>query len=397
MKSRLFYVSSSLLIGIAICVSVWFFFQGRKAKELHRQNFPSSSNDGITTQREESEKLIQRIRNRITTDKRNSLQRKENEESLAERITQRVRNNIRSIYSEKQLADPEIQKRLAVYDSPAFLEFMKDVDSTEMTERKWNDFWESQGFPVHRDYTKIFRNSFPTGEPEDYEREMRLKFARLFIAQEPVDLTNPLAAARQRGRVIHEVFRELNADMAWYLGQFGDDWDTAVHIKREGEPRSLAREWLTNVQRNAASIVAAAEATGGDVLETQAPVPLWDMSSVMESSPVSPDAMEGNRPSMAAPSTEADEQYDTAKRTAAAPIVDPEKGVTDALPPLPESSTVEELETALRKQFVLDRFERAMSTLERYGPEEGLRRLRENDPEVANQIEQHRNQEESSR
>ena len=48
------------------------------------------------------------------------------------------------------------------------------------------------------------------------------------------------------------------------------------------------------------------------------------------------------------------------------------------------------LETTLRAQFSSERFERAMDTLEQYGPEEGLRRLKENDPEVAKQIENSR-------
>ena len=54
------------------------------------------------------------------------------------------------------------------------------------------------------------------------------------------------------------------------------------------------------------------------------------------------------------------------------------------------------LEASLKEQFSSERFERAMSTLDRYGPEEGLRRLRENDPEVAKQIEQHQNRSRSS-
>ena len=51
------------------------------------------------------------------------------------------------------------------------------------------------------------------------------------------------------------------------------------------------------------------------------------------------------------------------------------------------------LQTILKSQFSKERFERAMSTLERYGPEEGLRRLRAQDPDVAKQIEQSRNRE----
>ena len=50
-------------------------------------------------------------------------------------------------------------------------------------------------------------------------------------------------------------------------------------------------------------------------------------------------------------------------------------------------------ENALKSEFSKERFDRAMDTLEQYGPEEGLRRLRENDPEVAKQVEQSRKRE----
>ena len=378
MKSRLFYVSSALFIGLALCVSVWFFLYERRGEELHNQ--------------EES------VRNRITTDHRNSSHREENEESLDKREKRRIQgiiSSIRSIYSEEELADPETQRQLAVYDSPEFFEFMKDVHPTELTERQWNDFFESQGFPVKREYPEIFRHFFPTGEPEDYEPEMRLKFARMFIAQEPVDLTNPLAAAGQRSKILLEKLEEFDADMAWYVGQFGDDWDTPGYIKREGEPRSPAREWLTDVQRNAASIVAAAETAGGDALESQTSAPSWDLSSVMES------------PSASDSETEMSTPFDTSERV---PMTDTEimaeieSSLTPQLPDIPTAPSPDKLgeiqsnmEASLKLQFSSERFERAMSTLEQYGPEEGLRRLRQSDPDFAKQIEQHRNREEVSK
>ena len=375
MKSRLFYASSTLLIGMAICVSVWFFLHERKAEELHNQ--------------EESERIIQKVRNGITTDHRNSSHREENEESSAKRITQRIRSSIRSRYSEKELADPEIQKRLAVYDSPGFLDFMKDVHSTELTERKWNDFLESQGLPVKREYPEMFRHYFPTGEPEDYEPEMRLKFARMFIAQAPVDLTNPLAAAGQRRKVILEFLKKSDADIVWYVGQFGDDWDTAGHIKREGEPRSSAREWLTDVQRNAASIVANVEAAEALEIDTAPSASSWDLSSVMESTSAS-------HSEMAVPTTL--DTSESAPMTNAEIRAEIESSLTPQPPDIPTAPSPDKLgeiqsnlEASLKLQFSSERFERAMETLEQYGPEEGLRRLRENDPEVAKQVERHRN------
>ena len=52
-----------------------------------------------------------------------------------------------------------------------------------------------------------------------------------------------------------------------------------------------------------------------------------------------------------------------------------------------EVPTAESLETRLREQLSPERFTRAMSLLNRYGPEEGLQRLKETDPALASQIE----------
>ena len=49
--------------------------------------------------------------------------------------------------------------------------------------------------------------------------------------------------------------------------------------------------------------------------------------------------------------------------------------------------TAESLETGLREQLSPERFNRAMSLLNRYGPEKGLQRLKETDPALASQIE----------
>ena len=65
-------------------------------------------------------------------------------------------------------------------------------------------------------------------------------------------------------------------------------------------------------------------------------------------------------------------------------------GIETLTPPVPESPelpTPKSLETALRTQFSPQRFNRAMQTLNQYGPEEGLRRLKSSDPEVAKQVE----------
>ena len=64
-----------------------------------------------------------------------------------------------------------------------------------------------------------------------------------------------------------------------------------------------------------------------------------------------------------------------------------EEQVTQGAQEHQELPTEESLETALREQFSPERLNRAMSTLNRYGWEEGLHRLRKADAEVAEQLE----------
>ena len=81
---------------------------------------------------------------------------------------------------------------------------------------------------------------------------------------------------------------------------------------------------------------------------------------------------------------------DTAHRARTPPVVDAEKVIPQVPPSVPALPTREELETTLKERFSSERLDRAKDTLERYGPEEGLRRLREDDPEVARQMERQR-------
>ena len=146
-----------------------------------------------------------------------------------------------------------------------------------------------------------------------------------------------------------------------------------------------AFEWVKDVQRNAASIVANAEATGAPGTDANTSASSWDLSSVMESPSESSDATTGESQSIFPPAPDG-----LARPAISKPETDaaatPAPGLTD----VPNLPTVEGLEASLKGQFSSERFERALNTLERYGPEEGLRRLRENDPEVAKQVERHR-------
>ena len=388
---KVILVGSILLVGVAVCVSVWFFLRMHKTRDLPTREYSSREQQSLFP-----------INNGLATENRNTLQSSLNsdEEPLDryEKVARNAKSDFISLWSEEELATPHLQKLLEVMDdSPAFRVYLQDVEKNGPSTRKWLEFLESQGVPVSWGaLTKTFRVHFPTGEPEDYEPEMRLKIAKLFLSVKPVDLTNPREAALQRQKVLDKFRLKDRRNFAWLLGQFDWEWEGAIQNAsfRPNIESNPAFIWITDVQQNAASIVAAAEAAGDDAPETQTSASSWgDLSSVGESPSAS--HSETEMPITAAPS-ERTMMTDTEIGAAI------EKSLTSQPPDIPtnkspdaSSKVQSNLETTLKAQFSSERFERAMDTLERYGPEEGLRRLRENDPEVANQIERHRNREEA--
>ena len=363
MKTKTFrkvaLICGAVLIGIVVCMSVWFFLREHKGRDFLANN--QLKTKSINTGQEQKNP-------------------DENQEDILmseEKMARDTKFNMMSMFGENRT--PMQQKILEAMNSPDLLEVMENARENGPTTRKWFDFLESQGVSVNRDmFNALFQAHFHAGEPEDYEPEMRLKMAKLFLSTEQVDLTDPIEAHLQRLKVFTE-FSKNEQNMIWHLGQFGEDWDAALDIEREGMERNISLVWITDVQQNAANIVASAETARVDTPQIKASASSWDMSSVMESPSVSSDTTMEESPSVSPPVIDALEP----------PAIS--NSAPDVPKALTELPTVEGLETILKSQFSSERFEQAMDTLDRYGPEEGLRRLREGDPEVANQIERHRN------
>ena len=374
MTRKVVLMCSAVLLGIAVCMSFWLFLREHKAR-----NFLAS--------------------NELKTERVNTWQPKKNTdenqgdepltlEERAERVTQMAKNNFMSTLSEEELARPDIQKRIDFYDSSELRELTKEVMESGSYSRR--DFWnirESQGIPVDWGvYTQLFRKVFPTGEPEDYEPEMRLELAKLFLAAEPVDQAAPGAVLRQRLEVYSKFIKEGDKTFPWLAGRFGIEFDAAIMGNTENNP---AFEWVKDVQQNATNIVAGAEATGASVTDANTSASSWDLSSAMESPPASHSETEvPTTPDTSGSVLRTDAEIEAAIKKSLTP--QPPDILTNQQLDTP-SEIQSNLENNLKAQFSSERFEQAMDTLNRYGPEEGLRRLKENDPEVAKQIERHRN------
>ncbi len=378
MKNREIYAVSVILIVVGICVVGWFFLRDHPAEPLpgHQKATQKRKYKGGIAKNSQAPQLEQKL----------DENRDEDTLTIYQKMARRGKRSMMAMYSEEELATPEMQKLLEAMDSPEYVEYFKDRPSS----RRWDNFLESKGIPVDREiYNETFRGLFPTGEVEDYEPEMRRKLAEMFLAAEPVDLTDPAAAARQRGKVILEFARKDQQNMAWYMTQFqNEDWEWVAEQEGEGVERNAAREWVSDVQHNAASIVAGGEATGAPGTDANTSASSWDLSSAMESAPASHSETEVPT----TPDTSGGVLMTDAEIEAAI-----EKSLIPQPPDIP-SEIQSNLENNLKAQFSSERFERAMSTLEQYGPEEGLRRLKENDPEVAKQVEKarHHNRQEDA-
>ena len=368
MKVKLISAVLAVVIGIVLCGSVWLLLSKHKSRDFNNKaltDMPNTLHLSDTLDSNQANKML----------------------TPAERKIQGLKDHFMSVYGEEQLATPRVQKWLALLDSPETHEHLENNSNY----REWSEFLNSKGIPINWDETfnKMFRNHSPTGEPKDYESEMRLKVAKLFIDAAPAYLTDPKAATLQRINVLVELIEKDKAGTAWFVGHFGQDWDAALQVDPQGVEHNAALEWMIDIQRNAASIVAQAEQARGESPESQASAPSWDLSSVMEGPSTSHSETEGastSDTSTSVPMTYAEIEAEIE---------------TSLTPQLPDITTDQRLDTpgdlqstieaSLKSQFSSERFERAMSTLDKHGPEEGLRRLRENDPEVAGQIEQHRN------
>ena len=359
-EKKVITIGGALLIGITICVSTWLYLRAQAA----RRGQPFASNGAGTVQPSQTDTV---------SDDQRTLTEKE-------RAIQRAKSRLMSNLSEAQLARPSNQKFFEIMDSPEFRELL----GTGFTHKKWNDFMELRGIPVVRKHTGLFHRFVPDIALADYEPVVRLKLAELFLTAEPVDLTDPRAAARQRSDIYLELGEAGIAAAAWFIETFGEDRDGAFEWK--GVENNAAFIWMTDIQQNAASIVAAArEVEDAHFDKIDASAPAWDMSSVSHSETEIPTTLDA-------------EERATMTDTEIERLLTPQPPDTPTNErPDPPGEIQTDLEKNLRAQFSSERFEKAMSTLERYGQEEGLRRLRANDPEIAQQVQRHRTRKENSR
>ena len=197
-----------------------------------------------------------------------------------------------------------------------------------------------------------FRFHFPMGTPADYEPEMREKFKALILENGGYD------------RDVLARFLSDERTSAWQKSYF------TAHIKLNDPGSNPAIDWIKAVRNEVTN-------------PTQVPVP----TTVDPQTPIPTDFTA--TPANTLPDIQPLDDL-LIHQVNHTPIV-PERPKTDSHqllnPEPPKLLTAKDFENALRQRFSSDRLTQAWDTLNRHGPQEGLRRLKQSDPDIATHVE----------
>jgi len=350
-KRALYAALILLAVGVTGFFAWWLSYQEQKG-EVHNVSEPTAPRKGVEPTL--GVEPTRGLRPLITP-----VQAKKMDPSVHPTVTM-----FKSLFTEEQLADPEVQRLVKILESPEYLAFIETKPNTA----EFDAFLAACGF--HNDperFTKHFREQFPTGEPADFEPEMREKLTQMFAGLSE-DEKHPLAG--HFTKLITEFLGNAR-NHAWVAGQFQGDgfgkWvSDVIYGSRSDVPTEIAQPESLPIDADNVDMfdIAPQEYISEEDVET-----LSDVDILPDA-----DKTDGLDESGTPPNIDIEAEL--------------ERQLLTEIPELPTEEHFEEsIEKVLRDRFNPDRFHQAMETLNRYGPKEGIRRLQESDPEIAAHVE----------
>lgn len=348
------YVLVIITMVIAIGVGMWMMFSPTQMEPIKRYVTVSLKNDNPTQITETAKTSVSK---KGFTPEELAVEGKETFLAQMEFVGVDTEN------------DPYWKALYEAVNSPEYLEYQKKQDARIGTDLDlWWSFLESKGLSSGRmAQEERFREYFPTGEYADYEPEMRKRLAELFLEMGlSSTATNNEASVRQTIGVLSQFRSEAEANSVWMRGYFN------------GYVGDL--EWAQEVRENAASIVTDADSV--DTLPT-----FTESDTVVESTPT--DVVEGSSGDEPEPLLLSEEAPTIEDVTQVPPTIEEIEAelLRTLFPDERTFRTQSNVEKVLREQFSSQRFNAAVQTLSQYGPQDGLRRLKESDPKIAIYVE----------
>ncbi len=343
MRIRPIYAISSLVLIFVLCGITWkaFLPKNRKPVKIYKAVSPSSATVD-TSQSSQTTETAQSSKESLPSEDRTD-RRKD--------VTLDVIRTLRGTGT-----DPFLEKLQKAMETPEYQEYVRNQQETFGVDLSlWWDFLESQGLGSGRSLQdRDFKALFPGGgNAGDYEPEMRKKFAELV-------LENPF---KDTGTLLGEFWRQDKANYIWtrqhFNGHVGD------------------YDWAENIRQNAGSILT--EFTSVDIETAPA-------NFISES--LTTKIAEENSNTQLLPVEENETQttpFEQIPQFLEALETELTEDISANIPKMPNNGG--DFEKTLRERFSPHRFNAATQTLTQYGPQEGLRRLKESDPDIATYIE----------
>ena len=268
-----------------------------------------------------------------------------------------------SAMSPEELADPIFQKGVEIVLSEQYLNLINNGANFDgLANFVIDEFAGKDGSHMLNPGHQYFRQHFPTGTHEDHEPEMRARLTTLI---------------EKNGGYSSEVLSEFMQDKragVWYLTH-GWKYDSQRDIDQ-----SVNVDWVNDVRANAMGL------TKVESMDSDVEVPTLDTLPLSEF-----DTTDTTSTQQTPPENTVLNFLNAVKDD---PNIKTELTPPSSLPrpkPMPSAphllATDAEVEVWLREHFSPERFNKVISTLDQYGPEEGLRRIKESDPEAAKHIE----------
>lgn len=265
---------------------------------------------------------------------------------------------------------PKFHRWMAYLDSKEGRAFINSLPSLEDILEKSKSFGFFQNSPERQAFTdSIYREHFPTGTVDENEHIIRKLMEEAILEHSLYTEDRPHTA---RSREIMTALSKEDPVHAWLEKKFGPDGIpmTKWVFSTFEEIRLAEKEKYFAFQNT-------------DVTEpTRAFKDMERLTPQTELPPLDRQTPENAREFL-------DVASDLERMRSKDPDILPEpfEKLNPTLLESPSLPTNKSLETALREQFSPERFNRAMNTLHQYGPAEGIRKLKESDPEMATHVE----------
>ena len=264
-----------------------------------------------------------------------------------------------------------MQKRwLAYVESEEGRAFFDSFPTTDewFEKSKSFGFFDSPALQAARD--RLYRKFFPTGTVDENESIIRDIMRDAILEYELYKEVEP--SQHRNSFVLIDLLGE-DKYVAWVEKKFGSEPPSASQewVNSTFEEIRLAERQKYLALENNETTARINDSTGSERPQSEIELPQGD----------------GQTP---ANTRDPSENILTVEDIRSDDVTTQQAGIETLAPTVPESPelpTNQDFETALRERFSPERFNRAMKTLNQYGPQEGLRRLKSSDPEVAKQVE----------